>query len=402
MSGITRDARQAVRGLRRSPVFTLVATLTIGLGLGANTAIFAVLQAVVLAPLPFEQPDRVVALREVSLETGEGDNAFSFPQYEVFKASQRGFSGLAAWQFHQPILTSDDGRPPQRLRGAVVTHDMLPMLGVAPVLGRGFGSNDDTPGAVPVVLISHAFWLSALGGDQAVLERSLRLDGIGHGVVGVLPPDFEGETTGAGILPPATAQVWLPYRNSSLAPGITVEGLHNVNVVARLGEHITIEAARADAERVMAAVRAASSSHESDGVKVVVSQDVVVGDVASTMYMLFGAVTLVLLIACTNVANLVLGRATSQRREMALRAALGSGRARLARLMLTESLFLAVLGGLVGVSIAAGGLKVLGALDPGSIPRLATASVGASTLTFLFCSSLLVGLVLGVVPLPQL
>ncbi|HIF22459.1 MAG TPA: hypothetical protein EYQ27_11255, partial [Gemmatimonadetes bacterium] len=303
MSGITRDARQAVRGLRRSPVFTLVSTLTIGLGLGANTAVFAVLQAVVLAPLPFEQPDRVVALREVSLETGEGDNAFSFPQYEVFKASQRGFSGLAAWQVHQPILTSDDGRPPQRLRGAVVTHDMLPLLGVAPVLGRGFRSDDDKQGAVPVVLISHAFWLSALGGDQAVLDRSLRLDGIAHGVVGVLSPDFEGETTGAGVLPPATAQVWLPYRTSSLAQGISVGGLHNVNVVGRLGEDITIEAARADVERVMAVVRAGSSSHESDGVKVVVSQDVVVGDVASTMYMLFGAVTLVLLIACTNVAN---------------------------------------------------------------------------------------------------
>jgi putative ABC transport system permease protein len=393
------DARHAVRSLRRSPGFTLVAAMIIGLGLGANTTIFAALYAVVLDPLPFAEPERVVAIREVALETGDGNAALSYPTYDAFKESQRTLLSLAAWQSHQPTLINDDGTPPQRLRGLGITHEMLPLLGVDPVIGRGFSSYDDEEGAPPTVLISHEYWLRGLGADPAVLERSLRLDGVSYRIVGVLPPSFEGETMGAGILPPASAEIWLPYLNSPVAEGVPFDGVHNVNVVARLAEGATIETAQLDAERVMAMVRVRSATHAGDGVKVVAAHDVVVGEVASTMYMLFGAVTLVLLVAVMNVTNLMLGRATARSREMALRLALGAGRLRLLRLMLAESCVLAVVGGVVGVLIVAGGIQLLEAVDPGSVPRLAGTSVNQATMAFLAISALAVGLALGVVAL---
>lgn len=395
------DVRQAARGLRRNPGFALVAALIIGLGLGANTTIFAVLYAVVLDPLPFDAPERVVAIREVALETGEGNSALSYQTYEAFKEGQRTFAALAAWQSHQPTLIREDGGPPQRLHGAGITHEMLPLLGVEPVMGRGFGSDDDTEGAPRTVLISHAYWLRGLGADPAVLDRSLRLDGVAYRIIGVLPRSFEGETMGPGVLPPASAEIWLPYLNSPVAESVPFDGVHNVNVVGRLAEGATIEDARVDAERVMAVVRARSDTHAGDGVKVVSAHDVVVGEVASTIYMLFGAVTLVLLVAVMNVANLMLGRATARSREMALRLALGAGRLRLLRLMLAESCVLAVVGGVVGASIVAGGIRLLEAADAGSVPRLMATSVDQATVAFLAVSALAVGLALGVVALAR-
>jgi putative ABC transport system permease protein len=401
MGFIRDDLRHAVRGLRRSPGFTLIAIATIAIGLGANAAVFAVLQAVVIAPLPFEDPASVVAFRLTDNVTKEGNASFSFPQYEDFVSRQRSFERLAAWQGLQPSLQGQEGLPPLRVRATAVTHTMLPLLGVEPDLGRGFTGDDDAVGGHATALVSHAFWMGMLGGDPDVLARSLRLDGVEYAIVGVLPASFRGETSGGGTLPPAQTDVWLPYRNSPAAEGLPFRSLHNVNVVGRVKEGVTLQAARFDVERVMAELREEYAEHARDGAKLIPAHEAVVGNISPTMLMLFGAATLVLLIACTNVANLALSRATARAPEMAVRTALGAGYGRLVRLMLAESAVLAVAGAAAGAVLVRQGLGLLAVVDPGTIPRFADSTLDPATAAYLVGATLVVTLILGLVPLTQ-
>lgn len=399
IEGFMGDVRHSIRSLLRSPGFVGVAVLTLAIGLGANTALFAVLRAVVLAPLPFDQADELVTLQTVDVRTGAMAGAFSFPQYEDFLEQQRSYAGIAAFKALQPTWTGEDGRPPRRLTAVAATHDMLPLLGVAPVLGRGIAPEEDVIGGPPVVLVSHAFWVGSLGGDPRVLTRNLRLDGVPYAIVGVLPPAFRGETSGGWVLPSADADVWMGYRNSPAAEGMAVRGLSNVRVVARLAPGVTLDAARADGERIMAGLRDEHREHAADGVAVVPAREVLAGPVSSTLFLLFGAAALVLLIACTNVASLMLGRVSGKTREIALRSALGAARGRLASLLLTEAAVLALVGGVAGAGVTAAVLRLVTSMDPGSIPRLDGSALDGTTTLFLAAGAAVAVAILGLVPL---
>jgi putative ABC transport system permease protein len=399
IEGLTGDVRHAFRSLSRSPGFAGVAVLTLAIGLGANTALFAVLRAVVLAPLPFAEPEELVTLQTVDVRNGARGGAFSFPQFEDFLEQQRAYTGIAAFKTLEPTWTREEGQPPRRLTAIAATHDLLPLLGVAPLLGRGIAPEEDVVGGPPVAVISHAFWVGSLGGDAHILSRHLRLDGVPYAVVGVLPPGFRGETDGGWTIPSADADVWMGYRNSPAAEGMGFRGLSNVPVVARLAPGVTVDEARADGERIMAGLREEFREHANAGVAVLPAREVLVGPVSSTLFLLFGAAALVLLIACTNVAGLVLGRASGRTREIALRSALGAGRTRLVRLLLAEAAVLALAGGVAGVGITAAVLRLVRSMDPGSIPRLDGSALDAATTLFLACGAVVVVAILGLVPL---
>ena len=400
MGFVRDDLRIALRGLARNRGFTAVAVVTLALGLGANAAIFSVLRAVVLTPLPFERPERLVALRQRSRDTGEGAWMLSFPQYEDFVERQRAYSALGAFQVLEPSLTGEEGQPPRRIEAMAATHGLLPLLGVEPAMGRGIAADEDAIGGPRTAVVSHRFWRGVLGGDPAVLGRSLTLDGDVYRVVGVLPEGFHGQVS-RGVLPDADADVWIPYRNSQAAGGLTVRGLTNVSVVARLADGVDPERASEDAERVMTELREIHPEHAHEAVFVVPARDVVVEPVASRMALLLGAVALVFLVACTNVAGLVMGRTSARLREISVRSALGAGRGRLARLLLAESALLAGGGAALGALLAFAALRALLAIDPGSIPRLGASAVDATTALVLVAGAAGVAVILAAVGVSQ-
>ena len=390
---VGQDLRFAARMLRRNPAFSAIAALTIAVGIGATTTMFAVVQAVVLRPLPFAEPDRVVAVESFDRETGTGTWSNSFPQFLDYEAGNRSFSHMAAWREIQPTLRSDDGQPAARIRAIGITHPMFELLGVDARLGRTFGVDDETLGSPPTAVLGHAFWRSYFGGDEDVLGRTIDLDGQLFTVIGVLPSDFRG-----GSVPPASADIWLPYRNSPVAEGIDVRGLTNVSVVARVADGVTLEAAGADIERMMTVLGAEHSVHAETGARIVPVRNAVIGRAGNVMWLLFGAVGLVLLIAGTNVTNLLLGRTADRAREVAVRSALGASRRRIIRLIVLESLVLATVGGVVGVFLALGGVEIVRSINPGSIPRLESSTVSPLAIVFVSGLTILLAMAIGLAP----
>lgn len=390
---VGQDLRFAARMLRRNPAFSAIAALTIAVGIGATTTMFAVVQAVVLRPLPFAEPDRVVAVESFDRETGAGRWSNSFLQFLHYEAGNRSFSHMAAWREIQPTLRSDDGQPAVRISAIGITHSMFELLGVRARLGRTFGLDDETLGAPPTAVLGHTFWRSYFGGDEDVLGRTIDLDGQLFTVIGVLPSDFRG-----GSVPPASTDIWLPYRNSPVAEGIEARGLTNVSVVARVADGVTLEAAGADIERMMTALAAEHSVHAETGARIVPARDAVVGRAGNVMWLLFGAVGLVLLIAGTNVTNLLLARTADRAREVAVRSALGASRRRIIRLIVLESLLLAAVGGVAGVLLALGGVEIVRSINPGSIPRLESSTLSPLAIVFVSGLTILLAVAIGLAP----
>ncbi|MDX1577486.1 MAG: ABC transporter permease [Gemmatimonadota bacterium] len=380
-----RNLRYALRRLRRRPGFSLVIVLTLGLGIGANTAIFSVVDGVLLDPLPYEDPDELVILRGDEGGIGTGSSGTSFPDFVDFEAQATSFDELAAWNEETYTLTGYGGEP-LRLPLTRVTHDLFPMLGVQPAAGRGFLEEEDRLGAPDVLLLRHAFWRDRLGSSPDAVGSTLTLDGRPFRIVGVMP---EGFAWGRGdVFAPLVAR-W----------GDDFRGNHRLVPVGRLARDVSLAAADAEVKTIAARLEEMYPEDNTDrSAYLEPLREAVVGSIQPTLWAVFGVVGLVLLIACANVANLFLTRATERSGEVALRSALGAGRRHIARQLLTESLLLTTLGGGLGIAIAVAGVTVLKGVAPAEIPRLSTVGMSGTVLLFALGLTVATGLVFGLLP----
>lgn len=400
-----RDARHGLRQLGRTPSFTAVAIITLALTIGANTTIFSVVNGVLLAKPPYPSPDRVVVAWETDRNSGTEREPASWPDYLDFAARARMLSDLEAVSGGDINLTPPSGEP-VRLSGMRVTHGYFDQMGIYPVLGRVFGEDEDREGRGNVAVISESFWRSTLGGDRSIIGRSVRLDDVEYTVVGVVPDasdfgldqvharaDYHGGYSGAG-----TVDVWVPLQATEASfPRDT----HPILLIGRLSPDASVASAQKELSSIAAELERTFQVNAGRGVHVESLDDVVFAPVRPALALLSGAVVLVLLIGCVNVAGLLLARGSTRAREVAVRTALGAGGVRLARQFAAETIVLALLGGAAGVALAYGGLQLVLAMAPADIPRLDHVRIDTSVLLATLLISVLVGVVFGLVPTAQ-
>jgi predicted permease len=389
-STLWQDLKYAVRSLRRAPGFTVVVLLTLALGIGATTAMFSVVRGILLRPLPYPNAEQVVRLTPGG--PGKEHGTLSPLEMNDWSTDLTAFSAVGGFRQWETGSVYGDAPEPIYVKNVHVTAGFFPALGTRAELGRTFQPSDTVQGANHVAVVSHGFWQRQLGGDPQAIGRSIRLDGEPFTVLGVMPPDFN--------FPSPEAAVWLP--TSLLGPDDVGEGraARWMDVVARTKPGVTPAQARADVEKLEA--RLAEAFPESNAgwttADVQLVRDSIVGPVRRGLLVLFGAVGLVLLVVCVNVANLMLVRGSARERELALRAAIGAGRARLVRLLLTESMLLALAGGLLGVLAAWWAVHALVALSGHYLPRVADIRLDASVLVFAIIVSLATGTLFGLWP----
>ncbi len=385
---MVNELRHALRRLVMVPGFTSVALVTLALGIGANTAVYSVVDAVMLRPLPYAEPDRLVmAWQDYTRRGGPETEWFSPANFYDIRAENRVLSGLAAFTGYSPTMTSADGA--ERLPGALVTHGFFEVLGTDPVLGRTFTEEEELPGNDAVVLLSYGLWQSRFGGAASVVGRTITLDGTPHVVIGVLPQGFEFPLVGP-------ARVW-----SSLGIDLANAGRGNVflRTVGRLRPGVSLAEAEADLDRVARGLEEAyPDANTGVGAHLTRLRDQLVGNLRPGLLALMGAVVLVLLIACVNLANLLLVRSAARRRDRAIRTALGASRMRLVLDTLTESLLVSVAGAAVGVLVAAWLIDALVALSPIVLPPLFEPALDGGVLAFALGLSVVTGLAFGIVP----
>src|SRR5262245_31214263 len=381
------DLKFAFRQLLKNPGFTAVAVLTLALGIGANTAIFSVIHAVLLKPLPYPDSGRLVWLAERGPNWDGGP--ISYPNFTDWRAQQTVFEHIGVYKWNNFVLTGRE--EPVQLRGARMSADGFAALRAQPVMGRTFAEDEDRPGASPVVLLSHSLWQTQFGGDAAIVNKSITLDGQPYTVVGIMPPGFAF---------PSELSVWVPVGPLSAAAHWQNRGNHpGLYGVARLKPGVTLEQARAGMDSI--AVRLEEQYPDSNKTRRVQVEGLLdnrVGNVRGALWTLLGAVGLVLLIACANVANLLLARAAARWKEMAIRVALGAGRWQIVRQLLTESVMLAAIGGTAGLLVADGVLRLMLTLAGESVPRSAEVSLDPTVLTFSAGVALLAGVGFGLAP----
>jgi predicted permease len=385
---LRQDMRYAFRALRRSPAFTAIAVLTLALGIGANTAIFSVINGVLLQPLPYHEPDRLVRLFTAFRGSGEERYAMSQPEFMDYKGLTHVFENAAAYR-GAPLTLTGSGEP-QRVRGIAATRDFFPVLGITPQRGRAFEGEDGRAGHEPLVLVTHEFWQNRFGGDSALLGRSLTLNGVARRVIGILP---------AGALY-QQAEVFIPFFINP--DSMTGRATNYLSGVARLRPGITVTQAQRElnalTQRLQQEYARTYPASMGFGATVVSLHEEIVGDVRPALLVLLGVVGLVLLIACANVANLLLARGEARQREIAVRLALGAGRARIIRQLLTESSVLALLGATAGVLLAWLGMKSLLAVDPAVIPRIELVRIDTTVALVTLGVALLTGVLFGLAP----
>jgi putative ABC transport system permease protein len=394
MTGLLQDLRYALRQLRKSPGFTIVVVITLALGIGANTAVFSVIDAVMLRPLPYDQPERLIEAQSVNTHNPQ-PSAISYPDFFDWRSQNRTLEHLVS--YHDDLFTLTGLERPVQVDAEVVSWDLLSALGIRPELGRGFAPDEEQAGT-RVVLISHALWRSQFGGDPTIVGHGVRLSGALYTVVGVMPPSFRFP-----VNKPRNS-VWTTLAvdddPSDPKPNTGNRGSHFLNVFGRLKPGATV--AQADQDLRAIAVNLAkqypNTNTRHDSARVETEIAALIGDTQTALLVVLGAVALVLLIACGNIANLLLARMRERQREIAVRSALGAGRKRIVRQLLAESLVLSAVGGLAGCGLALVCTPALLSLIGDSVPRAADAGVDPRVLSFAVFVSFVAGLVFGIVP----
>ncbi|HZM90270.1 MAG TPA: ABC transporter permease [Blastocatellia bacterium] len=387
MEQIVRDARFALRTMARKPAFTALAVMIIALGVGANTAVFSLVRAVMLRPLPFADPDRLVMVWEDASFANFPKNTPAPANYVDWKERNEVFEDMAAMRIRDFNLTGDG--EPDKVYGYGVTANFFPVLGVAPVIGRTIAPEDDRPEANKVAVISYPLWQSRYGGDPGIVGRDILLDDVKHSVIGVMPRGFQFRDE--------EVRIWVP---AAFTPRqLAARGSHYLQVVARLKPDVTIERANNDIKAITAQIARDNPDQASRlGANVISLSEELSGETRQPLIVLLVAVAFVLLIASANLANLLLSRALGRSKEVAVRTALGASRGRLVRQLLTESVLLSLTGGVAGVLVAFWSFEFLGQLIPPGLRLFVDLRLDAMVLFFTLALSVITGIVFGLAP----
>ena len=392
MTGLWNDARFAMRGLFRAPGFTAITIGTLALGIGATTAIFTVVNGVLLKPLPFEDQDELVGVWHTAPGLGAEELRLWAGMYFTYRDESRVFEDIGSWDTDAVSVT--DLAEPEQLSAMRVTAGLLPLLRVQPVIGRRFSEEDDSPGAPQTIMLNYAYWQRQFGADPAIVGNTLRVDGTQREIIGVLPSEF--------VLPGQEAAIYLPLQWDRANAPIGF----NFRAIARLLPSATIEQADADVERMIPVsierfpgfLTLPMLEGMQFGTDLRPLKEDFVGDIGNVLWVLLGTVGIVLVIACANVANLFLVRSEGRQQEVAVRTALGAARGQITRQFLLESLVLGLLGGLAGLGLAFGSVRLLTWMGPESLPRLNEIALDPTVLTFTLGISLFSGLLFGLFP----
>ena len=390
------DLKQALRVLRKSPGFSVTAIAALGLGIGANTAIFSVVDSVLLKPLPYPEPERLVNVVR-KFKDGYGDST-SIPKFTIWRQENNAFEAMTAYDFGGPGMNLSGGDVPEQVKGIHTSHEYFRVFRVQPQLGRTYTQDEDKPGGPKVVVISDGLWKRRFGRDPGLVGRNIILSGEPYTVIGILPGSFD---------PNPQSDVWIPLQPD---PNSQNQG-HYLFTAGRLKPGVTLAQANAQLKVIGERFRSQYPNYMDKQESVVARslQEAIVGDIRPALLVLVGAVSFVLLIACANVANLLLARATGRQREIAIRSAIGAGRGRIIRQLLTESVVLSLAGGLIGLFLGAVGVRGLLAASPGNLPRVDQLAESGSLLAaldwrvaaFTFAIALFTGLIFGMIPAIQ-
>jgi putative ABC transport system permease protein len=389
-----RDLRYSVRLLRRSRLLTASVVLTLALGIGANSLVFSVVRAVMLRPLDYERPDELVQLWESGKGAEAGTDWVSFPNFRDWQRQAQSFTGMAAYAYNATTVSGDKEAEP--ILALEATDRLFVVLGVRPAVGRAFLDGEDQPGREPVAVISHGLWQRRYAGDPSVVGKSVNVGGKPHTIIGVMPDSFRFPNDlpyGTSLIP---IDIWVA---GSRRPDLEDRGSHNFWTVARLKPNVTLTEARAETADIAARLaREYPRSNKDTEISVAYLKDHVTGRVRPALLMLLGSVGLLLLLACANVANLLLSRSESRRREIAIRQAIGAGRARLIRQTLTESVVLAFLGAAAGLAVLYLSLESLLKWAPVAVPRIQQTTIDLPVLLFTSAVALGTGVLFGLAP----
>jgi putative ABC transport system permease protein len=387
---LLQDLRYSFRVMVKSPVLTGAAIIALALGIGANTAIFSVVNAVLLRPLPYENPAKIIRVWGTQPQKGAFDKYFAAPDYTDLRDQNQVFEHLAAFRSWPFTLTGM--AEPITVWGQRVTASFFPVLGVYPALGRAFTEDEELAAKNTVVILSHKFWQSRFNGERNILGQTITINDVSRTVVGVMPPGFEFPQGDASVL-------YIPYTFSAWEAN---RGRESMSAIGRLKPGVSLSQAQANLESIAAQIEQQyPDTNKGKSVRTLSLHDDIAGKIRPALIILLGAVGIVLLIACANVANLMLARALARQKEIALRIALGATRARLIRQLLTESVVLSLTGGVIGFLLSYWGLNLIIGLSTDDLPRVKETSIDGNVLGFTLIVSLLMGVLFGLVPALQ-